>query len=109
MLLQALDLTVGGVQLLLMVGGEFGDRLLQEIDIALQAAGAPLHGLFDGADFDAGNVLRRRDRRQVSMQGAKTTDATRTIRPIIEILIRLALATVNLLRAGGGDAEELPH
>ena len=43
--------------LLLMVDAEFRDGLLQKIDIALQAAGAPLHGLFDGADFDAGNVL----------------------------------------------------
>ena len=56
--LQALDLPVGGVELLLMVGAKFRDRLHQEIDIALQAAGAPLHGLFGGADFDAGNVLR---------------------------------------------------
>ena len=56
--LQRLDLAVGGVELLLMVDGELGDRLLQEVDIALQATGAPLHGLFDGADFDAGNILR---------------------------------------------------
>ena len=55
--LQAVDLAVGGVELLLMVATELGDRLHQEIDIALQAAGAPLHGLFDGADLDAGNVL----------------------------------------------------
>ena len=47
-----------------MVRGEFGDRLMQEVDIALQARGAPLHGLFDGADLDAGNVLRVNGRRQ---------------------------------------------
>ena len=45
-----------------MVGGKFRDGLLQEIDIALQATGAAFHGLFDGADFDAGNVLGARSR-----------------------------------------------
>src|SRR6476660_1858364 len=48
--LQRLDLPVGGVEFLLMVRGEFCDRLLQEVDIALQATGPPFHGLFDGAD-----------------------------------------------------------
>ena len=72
-----------------MVGGELRDRLLQEIDIALQATGAPLHGLFDGADFDAGNILRGCAAPDVSMQGAITTDATRAIRPIIEILMKM--------------------
>jgi hypothetical protein len=47
-----------------MVGVELVDRLLQEVDIALQARGAPLHGLFDGADLDAGNVLRVNGRRR---------------------------------------------
>ena len=49
----------GGVDLLLMIEAEPGDGLLQKIHIALQAAGAALHGLFDRADFNAGNVLRR--------------------------------------------------
>src|SRR5436190_15321981 len=52
------ELPVGRVEFLLMVGGEFGNRLLQEIDVALQAASAPLHGLFDRAYFDAGSILR---------------------------------------------------
>src|SRR5258705_3111946 len=57
---QTLDLPVRGIELLLMVSAEFCDRLLQEIDIALQATGPPLHGLFDGADFNAGNILGSR-------------------------------------------------
>ena len=51
---------VAAPKALLMVGGEFGNRLLQKVDVALQAASAPLHGLFDRAYFDAGDVLRRR-------------------------------------------------
>jgi hypothetical protein len=47
-----------------MIRGEFCDRLLQEVDIALQATGPPLHGLFDGADFGAGNILRMNARRE---------------------------------------------
>src|SRR3954464_8866788 len=43
--LERLDLPVGGLDFLLMVDAEFGHRLHQEIDVALQAAGAPLHGL----------------------------------------------------------------
>ena len=41
-----------------MVEVELRDRLLQEVDIALQAARAPLPGLLDRADLDAGNILR---------------------------------------------------
>ena len=69
--LQRLDLPVGGVDLLLMIRRQLGDRLLQEVDIALQAGGAPLHGLFDGADFDAGNVLRMNGRRRCPVSSAK--------------------------------------
>ena len=59
--LQALDLPVGGIEFLLVVDTKFRDVLLQKINIALQAARTPLHGLFDGADFDAGHVLRIED------------------------------------------------
>ncbi|MDE1936416.1 MAG: hypothetical protein KGI34_20660 [Bradyrhizobium sp.] len=55
---QRLDCPVCGVQFLLMVQSQFGDGLLKELDIALQATGATLHRLFDGADFDTGNILR---------------------------------------------------
>src|SRR5258705_13052711 len=40
--LQVLHLPARGIELLLMVGGEFPDRFLQEIDIALQTTGPPL-------------------------------------------------------------------
>jgi hypothetical protein len=55
--LQTVDLPVRGIEPLLLVNAELGDGLLQEIDIALQATGPPFHGLFDGADFDAGNIV----------------------------------------------------
>jgi hypothetical protein len=32
---------------------------MQEIDVALQATRPPLHRLFDGANLNAGNVLRQ--------------------------------------------------
>ncbi len=73
--LQRLDLAVGGVDLLLMIRGELGDRLLQEVDIALQAGGAPLHRLFDGADLDAGNVLRVNGRRPCGRQQRESGEA----------------------------------
>src|ERR1700739_384400 len=46
-----------------MVQVKLDDRLLKKLDVALQATGAPLHRFFDGADFDAGNVLRMGDSR----------------------------------------------
>jgi hypothetical protein len=60
-----------------MVDSEFHDRFLQEIDIALQTAGPPLHGLFDGADFDAGNILRPRISgcQQRSRQGSRDNES----------------------------------
>src|SRR6478609_370080 len=54
-----------------MVRRQLVDRLLQEVDIALQAGGAPLHRLFDGADLDAGNVLRMNGRRPCRRQQRK--------------------------------------
>jgi hypothetical protein len=41
-----------------MIRGQLRNRLLQKIDIALQATGPPFHGLFDRAYFDTGNILR---------------------------------------------------
>ena len=70
---------------------ELGDRLLQEIDIALQAGGAPLHGLFDGADFDAGNILRKRSQATAPSGSRKPQDAIVIFRAIIEILIQKAM------------------
>jgi hypothetical protein len=58
---QAFDLPVPGVEFLLMLQVKLDDRLLEKLDIALQATGAPLHRFFDGADFDAGNILRMGD------------------------------------------------
>src|SRR5438874_823768 len=49
--LQRIDLASRGIQLLLVIKVQLGDRLLEEIDIALEAAGAALHGLLDGADL----------------------------------------------------------
>src|SRR6266702_3994472 len=74
---QVLDLPVRGIELLLMVGRKFCNCLLQEIDIALQATGPPLHGLFDGADLDAGNVLRWRISgcQQRSRQGSRDDES----------------------------------
>ena len=43
---------------LLVIEVELRDRLLEEIDVALEAARTPLHGLFDRAYLDAGHVLR---------------------------------------------------
>ena len=80
-----------------MVDREFANRFLQEIDIALQAGGAPLHGLFDGADFDAGNILRGGALR-VRVQAAVSSNAARAIRPIMKSSLD-APAAVNLLRA----------
>ena len=108
--LQGFDLPVGGIELLLMVGGEFGDGLLQEIDIALQAAGAPLHGLFDGADLDTGNILRARRGRTSAGTDISTASAA-TIRPIIEIFMSEALrqfvARQNLSRSQGSDGHDI--
>src|SRR4051812_29168303 len=42
---QNLDLAIGGVDLLPVFDPKPGDRLLQEVHIALQATGAPLHCL----------------------------------------------------------------
>ena len=56
--LQSLDLPVGGIEFLLMVQRKPVDGLLQEIDIALQATGAPFHGLFDVHISMPGNILR---------------------------------------------------
>ena len=92
--LQALDLPVRGIELLLHGRREFRDGLLQEIDIALQATGAALHGFFDGADFDTGNVLGlgsggcQQARRQSHRYD-------RRIRPIIESLIETAPSQSN--------------
>src|SRR5579872_2010858 len=61
--LQRLDLAVRGIQFLLIVGSQFSDLLLQEIDVALQTTGPPLHGLLDRADLDARHVLRKKFRR----------------------------------------------
>jgi hypothetical protein len=49
------------------------NRLLKKLDIALQTAGAPLHRLFDGADFDARDILRTGYRRaeQATSRNAK--------------------------------------
>jgi hypothetical protein len=44
----------------------------------------------------------------VSTQAVTITDPTRAIRPIIKILIQLALVTVNLLRARCG-LSKIPH
>ena len=55
---------------------EFCDGLLQEIDIALQTTGPPFHGLLDGADFDAGNILCAGVRRCQHAERQQTTDAT---------------------------------
>src|SRR6185437_15868663 len=46
---QCIDLPIGGIDLLLMICREPIDGVLQKVDVALQAAGAPLHGLFDRA------------------------------------------------------------
>jgi hypothetical protein len=54
---QAFDLRLRGIELLLVIDAEFCNGLLQEIHVALQAAGSALHGLFDRADLDAGNIL----------------------------------------------------
>ncbi|MBJ7407630.1 MAG: hypothetical protein JHD07_31795, partial [Bradyrhizobium sp.] len=59
---QRVDLAIGGIQLLLMIEGKLGNRLLQEVDIALQTTGTALHGLLDRADLDAGHVLREHGR-----------------------------------------------
>src|SRR5579863_533995 len=56
--LQRFDLTVSRIEFLLMVERQLHYCLLKKLDIALQTTGAPLHRLFDGADFDTGNVLR---------------------------------------------------
>lgn len=56
--LQRFNLAVGGIKFLLMVPSQLRNRLLQEVDVALQAARAALHRLFDRADLDAGNILR---------------------------------------------------
>ena len=75
--LQRLDLPVRGIELLLMIARQLGDRLLQEIDIALQAGGAAFHGLLDRADFDAGNVLRAKLRRYLRSRISDASAATK--------------------------------
>ena len=93
---EAFDLPVGGIELLLVVEAELADRLLQEVDIALQAAGPPLHGLFDGADFDAGNVLRigaRGETRRQQRQDEKNSPADH------QILIQRSIHHGKLLEA----------
>ncbi|MCK1421978.1 hypothetical protein IVB15_13600 [Bradyrhizobium sp. 182] len=74
--LQRVDLAIGRIQPLLMIEAELGDGLLEEIDIALEAARAPFHGLLDRADLDAGHVLRvQRQRRQRGEQQHCETNA----------------------------------
>src|SRR3954451_17605092 len=48
--LEYLDLTVCRIELLLLIERLFGHRLLQEIDVALQASGAAIHRLLCSAD-----------------------------------------------------------
>jgi hypothetical protein len=83
---QDLDLPVRGIELLLMVGADFCNCLLQEIDVALQATGPPFHGLFDGADSMPGTSCARASA-DVSSVAAKAVGTTRASRPIMKILI----------------------
>ena len=114
--LQRLDLPVGGVEFLLMVRGEFCDRLLQEVDIALQATGPPLHGLFDGADFDAGNVLRMNARRQGCHQ-QRGNQLILVVRAIIKSSLKMRSQHQELLsrqfarsrRVHPSDTTLIPH
>src|SRR5664279_1304581 len=58
------EIAVGGGDLVLGLARKPGQRLLQKLDIGLQAAGAALHLLFGRADFQPANVLCGRGRQQ---------------------------------------------
>jgi hypothetical protein len=52
------SIAAGGGHLVLGLARKLAQRLLQKLDIGLQAAGAPLHLLFGGADLQPADVLR---------------------------------------------------
>src|SRR5712675_793598 len=82
--LQGADLARGGIQLLLRIGGGLRYQLLQIVDIALQAAGAPVHATLVRAQLDARHVLRARDAAREQKHASQTPDADHD-------LLRLAL------------------
>ena len=74
LILEGSDVAIGGVELLLGIERVFGDHLLEEFHIALQAAGAPVEPALARADLDAGQILRadRQSSQQQSDRRRKT-------------------------------------
>lgn len=70
-------ITVGGGHLVLGLACKLDQRLLQKLDIGLQASGTALHLLFSGADLQTANVLCGHRRQQDDEEDSPNTQKLR--------------------------------